>query len=83
MEMHQVRYFVALCENLNFTRAAENCGVSQPSLTKAIQRLEEELGGPRRSITPRRRSGCRPAAFTRWKAARCAWVSCAPSDRDD
>jgi len=46
MEMHQVRYFVALCETLNFTRAAENCGVAQPSLTKAIQRLEEELGGP-------------------------------------
>jgi len=46
MEMHQVRYFVALCECLNFTRAAEQCGVAQPSLTKAIQRLEEELGGP-------------------------------------
>jgi LysR family hydrogen peroxide-inducible transcriptional activator len=46
MEMHQVRYFVALCESLNFTRAAEQCGVAQPSLTKAIQRLEEELGGP-------------------------------------
>jgi len=46
MEMHQVRYFVALCETLNFTRAAEHCGVAQPSLTKAIQKLEEELGGP-------------------------------------
>ncbi len=46
MEMHQVRYFVALCETLNFTRAAETCGVAQPSLTKAIQKLEEELGGP-------------------------------------
>src|SRR5271156_3897533 len=46
MEMHQVRYFVALNETLNFTRAAEQCGVAQPSLTKAIQKLEEELGGP-------------------------------------
>lgn len=46
MEMHQVRYFVALCETLNFTKAAEKCGVAQPSLTRAIQRLEEELGGP-------------------------------------
>src|SRR5579859_1104123 len=46
MEMNQVRYFVALCETLNFTRAAEQCGVAQPSLTKAIQKLEEELGGP-------------------------------------
>jgi LysR family transcriptional regulator, hydrogen peroxide-inducible genes activator len=46
MEIHQVRYFLALSESLNFTRAAEACGVSQPSLTKAIQKLEEELGGP-------------------------------------
>jgi DNA-binding transcriptional LysR family regulator len=46
MEMHQVRYFLALCETLNFTRAAEKCNVTQPSLTRAIQALEEELGGP-------------------------------------
>lgn len=45
MEMHQVRYFLAVCETLNFTRAAERCNVSQPSLTRAIQGLEEELGG--------------------------------------
>lgn len=45
MEMHQVRYFMALCETLSFTRAAELCGVAQPSLTRAIQKLEEELGG--------------------------------------
>ena len=46
MEMHQVRYFVALCETLNFTRAAEKCNVTQPSLTRAIKLLEDELGGP-------------------------------------
>lgn len=46
MEMHQVRYFVALTETLNFTRAAERCNVSQPSLTRAIKLLEDELGGP-------------------------------------
>lgn len=45
MEMHQVRYFLALCETLNFTRAAEQCHVAQPSLTKAIRKLEEEFGG--------------------------------------
>ncbi|NKB59978.1 MAG: LysR family transcriptional regulator [Alphaproteobacteria bacterium] len=45
MEMHQVRYFLAVCETLNFTRAAEICNVAQPSLTKAIKNLEEELGG--------------------------------------
>jgi LysR family hydrogen peroxide-inducible transcriptional activator len=46
MELHQVRYFLALCETLNFTRAAESCHVSQPSLTRAIKALEDELGGP-------------------------------------
>jgi LysR family transcriptional regulator, hydrogen peroxide-inducible genes activator len=45
MEMHQVRYFLALCETLNFTRAAEACNVTQPALTRSIQKLEEELGG--------------------------------------
>ncbi|MHB1304088.1 MAG: LysR family transcriptional regulator [Acidiphilium sp.] len=46
MELAQVRYFAALSRTLNFTRAAEACNVSQPALTRAVQRLEEELGGP-------------------------------------
>ena len=46
MELQQVRYFLALARSLNFTRAAELCGVTQPALTRAIQRLEAELGGP-------------------------------------
>lgn len=45
MEMHQVRYFLAVCEALNFTRAAKACHVAQPSLTAAIKKLEQELGG--------------------------------------
>ena len=45
MEMHQVRYFLAAARTLNFTRAAEECNVTQPSLTRAIQKLEEEFGG--------------------------------------
>ena len=45
MEMHQVRYFLAVAEALNFTRAAEACHVAQPSLTAAIKKLEQELGG--------------------------------------
>lgn len=46
MEMQQVRYFLALAQHLNFTRAAEACNVSQPALTRAIQALEGEFGGP-------------------------------------
>jgi DNA-binding transcriptional LysR family regulator len=45
MQMHQIRYFLALCEERNFTRAARRSGVSQPSLTNAIIALERELGG--------------------------------------
>jgi hypothetical protein len=47
MEMHQVRYFLAVAQLLNFTRAAEECHVTQPSLTRAIKQLEAELGGER------------------------------------
>jgi LysR family hydrogen peroxide-inducible transcriptional activator len=46
MDINQVRYFLNLAETLNFTEAARRSGVSQPSLTRAIQRLEEELGSP-------------------------------------
>ena len=46
MEMQQVRYFVALAEVRNFTRAAEACNVTQPAFSRAIQQLEHELGGP-------------------------------------
>lgn len=45
MEMQQIRYFLSLAQTLNFTRAAEECNVSQPALTRAVQALEGELGG--------------------------------------
>jgi DNA-binding transcriptional LysR family regulator len=45
MEIHEIRYFLAVCRTLNFTRAAEQCNVTQPALTRAIQKLEGELGG--------------------------------------
>ena len=45
MDWDDARYFLAVAELLNFTRAAEACNVAQPSLTKAIKNLEEELGG--------------------------------------
>jgi LysR family transcriptional regulator, hydrogen peroxide-inducible genes activator len=46
METHQVRYFLTVARTLNFTKAAEECNVTQPSLTRAIKKLEDELGGP-------------------------------------
>jgi LysR family hydrogen peroxide-inducible transcriptional activator len=46
LEISQIRYFVALCRALNFTRAARHCRVSQPSLSNGIMALERELGGP-------------------------------------
>lgn len=46
MELQQIRYFLAVARRLNFRQAAEDCGVAQPSLTRGIKNLEEELGGP-------------------------------------
>lgn len=45
MELNEIRYFLTACDTLNFTRAAEVCGVTTPTLTRAIKKLEEELGG--------------------------------------
>jgi len=45
MEMHQIRYFLAVERLKNFSRAAEFCNITQPALTRAIQKLEEEVGG--------------------------------------
>jgi LysR family transcriptional regulator, hydrogen peroxide-inducible genes activator len=45
VEVHHIRYFLAVCDMLNFTRAAEKCNVTQPALSRAIQQLEEEVGG--------------------------------------
>ncbi|TIW86957.1 MAG: LysR family transcriptional regulator [Mesorhizobium sp.] len=54
MEISQFRYFLAVAKELNFTRAAEQCNVTQPALSRAIKLLED--GGPlfhreRRSLT--------------------------------
>ena len=45
MELRHIRYFLVLCEELHFTRAAERCGVTQPCLSSAIRKMEGELGG--------------------------------------
>jgi LysR family hydrogen peroxide-inducible transcriptional activator len=44
VEVAEIRYFLAVCETLNFHRAAERCHVTQPALTRAVQKLEAELG---------------------------------------
>jgi DNA-binding transcriptional LysR family regulator len=45
MEIHQIRYFQAVAQTKNFTKAADLCAVSQPSLSIQIAKLESELGG--------------------------------------
>ena len=69
MEMHQVRYFLAVAEELNFTRAAERLVLGQAGVSRTVATLEHELGVtllertsiasvPGTSPTPRA-SGCR------------------------
>ena len=52
MQMQQIEYFLALCQELSFTRAARRCNISQPSLTNAIKALEVEMAGPLFSRKP-------------------------------
>ncbi len=46
MELHQLRYLVAIAHAGSFSRAAAQCRVAQPSLSQQIQKLEDELGEP-------------------------------------
>lgn len=45
MQTHEIRYFIAVCREASFTKAADHCNVTQPALTRAIRKLEDELGG--------------------------------------
>ena len=55
MEMQQIRYFLAVCDQGSITHAAQLTYVSQPSLTQAIKKLEDEMGG---ALFTRAHSGC-------------------------
>src|SRR6516162_4946581 len=94
VEMHQIRYFLALCQRVNFTKAAERCNVAQPSLTRAIKLLEEEFGGP---LVHRERvnthltelgrmvrpfgGGLRKASAGKWSTAASATIGSSPCAR--
>ena len=56
MEIHQLRYFLAVAQTGSFTAAANSCFVSQPSLSAQVAKLEDELGGP---LIERSRQGAR------------------------
>jgi DNA-binding transcriptional LysR family regulator len=45
MKYQQIRYFLAVCDELNFTHAALKCEISQPTLSMGIKRLEQACGG--------------------------------------
>jgi DNA-binding transcriptional LysR family regulator len=62
VNFQQVQYFLAVCEARSFTRAARRCGVAQPTVTKAIRELEEEIGGLL-FVRQKRRGGTIPTSL--------------------
>src|SRR6059058_5154339 len=78
MDLRHLRYFQAVAEELSYSRAAERLRIAQPALSRAVQEIEAELGGPvldrnrrRVSLTPAGLVLLRETAilFERWEEA--------------
>ncbi len=78
MELRHLRYFQAVAEELSYSRAAERLRIAQPALSRAVQEIEAELGGPvldrnrrRVALTPAGQVLLRETAiiFERWEEA--------------
>jgi len=74
-DLRDLRYFAAVVEHASLTRASEALHVSQPTLTHAIARLEEQLGGAVWRRLPNRRSGVVPTELGRRALERGARAS--------
>src|ERR1019366_9209877 len=73
-ELRELRYFIAVAEELNFTRAAARLGMTQPPLSAAIGKLERKLGvtllertSRRVTLTPARPLLCSSKGGLRWR----------------
>ena len=59
MELYQIRQFVAVAETGSFTKGASRAGVSQPAISAAVAKLEEEMG---QKLLDRRQGSVVPTA---------------------
>src|SRR5690242_7622050 len=80
LEVRQLRYFVAVAEELHFGRAAERLGMAQPPLSRANRDLERQLGTPLLERTTRQ-VGLTPAGEVLLREARVALTAVAAASR--
>src|SRR6187431_2034618 len=80
LETRQLRYFVAVAEELHFGRAAERLGMAQPPLSRAIRDLERQLGAQLLERTTRQVT-LTPAGEVLLREARAALVAVTAAER--